>query len=307
MEPDLSRLITEQINERTRDLDQMSALEIVRVMNEEDRRVPLAVGEVLPQVAQAVEAMVDTLKQGGHIFYIGAGTSGRLGVLDASECPPTFSADPSWFQGIIAGGDTALRHAVEGAEDDPLQAATDLEEHGFCSRDLLVGLATSGRTPYVIGAVKYAKQTGARTVAITCNPGSVLGKLADIPIEVNVGPEVLVGSTRLKSGTAQKMILNMLSTATMVRMGKVYQNLMVDLQPSNQKLEDRARRIIRQITGVTPEEAEAAWLRCDKEVKTAIISLLTDQTPERARQLLRQAEGQVRKALQLAKKHLSDQ
>jgi N-acetylmuramic acid 6-phosphate etherase len=299
MEPDLSRLITEQINERTRQLDQMSALEIVRVMNEEDRRVPLAVEEVLPQVAQAVEAMVETLKQGGHIFYIGAGTSGRLGVLDASECPPTFNADPSWFQGIIAGGDTALRYAVEGAEDDPLQAATDLKERGFCSRDLLVGLATSGRTPYVIGAVEYAKQVGARTVAITCNPGSVLGKLSDIPIEVNVGPEVLVGSTRLKSGTAQKMILNMLSTATMVRMGKVYQNLMVDLQPSNRKLEDRARRIIQQITGVSPEEAEAAWLRCDKEVKTAIISLLTDQTPERARQLLRQAEGQVRKALQL--------
>lgn len=302
MEPDLSQLITEQFNEWTRQLDQMSALEIIRVMNDEDRRVPLAVAEVLPQVAQAVEAMVETLKHGGHIFYIGAGTSGRLGVLDASECPPTFSSDPTWFQSIVAGGDTALRHAVEGAEDNSLQGAKDLDERGFSSRDLLVGLAASGRTPYVVGAVEHAKRVGARTVAITCNPGSVLGKKSDIPIEVNVGPEVLVGSTRLKSGTAQKMILNMLSTATMVRIGKVYQNLMVDLQPSNRKLEDRARRIIRKVTGATPEEVEATWLQCDKEVKTAIVSLLTDQTPEQARQLLHQADGRVRKALSLTKK-----
>ncbi|GGE05761.1 N-acetylmuramic acid 6-phosphate etherase 1 [Marinithermofilum abyssi] len=290
--------ITERVNENTRNLDRMTALEIVTVMNQEDHLVPAAIQPVLPAVARTVDHMVDTLKQGGRIFYIGAGTSGRLGVLDASECPPTFSTDPEWVQGIIAGGDWALRHAVEGAEDSPEQGARDLMARDFCSRDLCIGLAASGRTPYVQGAISHAKKIGALTAVITCNPGSPLGRLADIPIEVNVGPEVLVGSTRLKAGTAQKLILNMLSTAAMVRMGKVYENLMVDLHPSNQKLKQRARRIVQSVTGACKDEVEQALIKCGGETKTAILMLMAGLDPEEARYRLNEADGMIQKALE---------
>ncbi|OYD07954.1 N-acetylmuramic acid 6-phosphate etherase [Paludifilum halophilum] len=299
MEKDLSHLRTEQINESTRHLDRMSSLEIVQAMNREDFRVPQAVEKSLSQVARTVEEMVKTVKGGGRIFYIGAGTSGRLGILDASECPPTFSTDPELVQGIIAGGEQALRFAVEGVEDSMDRGKADLQSRNFSSCDFLVGIAASGRTPYVLGALQYARQIGAGTASITCNPGSRMGQWADVAIEVDTGSEVLQGSTRLKSGTAQKMILNMLSTATMVRLGKAYQNLMVDLNPSNQKLEERSRRIIRIATGATREEVEQAYRACEGETKTAIVTLLTGTDPETARKRLHQAEGRVSLALDL--------
>ncbi|MBA4494073.1 N-acetylmuramic acid 6-phosphate etherase [Paenactinomyces guangxiensis] len=299
MNSDLSRLVTEQINERSKQLDQMDSLQIVQLMNEEDHQVPKAIQSILPEVAKTVDQIADTIRKGGRIFYIGAGTSGRLGVLDASECPPTFRTEPELFQGIVAGGDVALRSAVEGAEDSEEAGVRDLQERSFSAGDFLVGLAASGRTPYVCGAVQYANQIGAKTAAITCNPGSVLGQMAQFKLEVNVGPEVLVGSTRLKSGTAQKMILNMLSTASMVRLGKTYQNLMVDLKPSNFKLKDRALRIIRTTTGVNEQEADRALLACGDEVKTAMVMILADVTPEEARHRLERAKGRVADALQL--------
>lgn len=296
---DLSKLITEQGNPKSARLDEMSSLEIVRLMNEEDHEVPKAIRPILPCVAEVVERMVQTLRKNGRIFYIGAGTSGRLGVLDASELPPTFSADPAWVQGIIAGGDRALRIAVEGAEDSPEAGAHDLKERQVCDRDFVIGLAASGRTPYVWGAVQYARSIGAVTAAITCNPGSKLGQSVDYPLEVNVGPEIVVGSTRLKAGTAQKMILNMLSTATMVRLGKTYGHLMVDVRPSNEKLNNRAQRIIQALTEANEEEARHALASCGGEVKTAILTLLAEISPEEARKRLKQAEGRLKDALRL--------
>lgn len=294
---DLSKLITEQGNPKSAKLDEMSSFEIVQLMNEEDHKVPKAITPILPRIAEVVEQLTQTLKNGGRIFYIGAGTSGRLGVLDASECPPTFSTDPEWVQGIIAGSDYALRFAVEGAEDSPDDGAKDLQEKNLSSRDFVIGLAASGRTPYVIGAIQYAKQIGAATAAITCNPGSKLGQLVEYALEVNVGPEILVGSTRLKAGTAQKMILNMLSTATMVRLGKTYGNLMVDVKPTNEKLKNRAQRIIQTITGVTEEESKKALINCDNEVKTAILTLLMNITPQEARERLKRADGKLKEAM----------
>lgn len=294
---DLSKLITEQKNPKSARLDEMSSLEIVQLMNEEDHSVPKAITPILPNIAEVVERLTQTLRNSGRIFYIGAGTSGRLGVLDASECPPTFSTDPEWVQGIIAGSDHALRFAVEGAEDSPEAGAQDLKDRMLSSRDFVIGLAASGRTPYVIGAIQYAKQIGAGTAAITCNPGSKLGGLVEHPLEVNVGPEILVGSTRLKAGTAQKMILNMLSTATMVRLGKTYGNLMVDVKPTNEKLINRAQRIIQSITNTTAEEAQNALTTCDGEVKTAILMLLMDLSPQEARDRLNRADGRLKDAM----------
>lgn len=297
MDQEISRSITEEVNESTRNLDQMSTLEIVTAMNREDRLVPLAVNEVLPHVAETIDRMTETLQRGGRIFYIGAGTSGRLGVLDASECPPTFGTDPERVQGVIAGGDRALRFPVEGAEDSEAQGVQDLKSRGFGAGDFLVGIAASGGTPYVRGAIRHARSIGAGTAVITANPGSPLGKEAQFAIEVETGPEVLMGSTRLKAGTAQKLILNMLSTGTMVCLGKTWRNLMVDLQPTNAKLKHRARRIVELATSVSGQEAEAALQWCNGEAKTAILVLLGGWEPDQARRHLLEAGGRVGEAL----------
>ncbi|MDR6225409.1 N-acetylmuramic acid 6-phosphate etherase [Desmospora profundinema] len=297
MKPNEFEAKTEQVHPDTRELDKMDTRQIVQVMNEEDRRIAGAIKPILPDIARAIDRITDTIRHGGRLFYIGAGTSGRLGVLDASECPPTFGTDPNLVQGIIAGGDHALRFPVEGAEDSPEAGKQDLIQRSFSDHDFLVGIAASGNTPYVRGALKYAHDRGAATAAITCNPGSPAGRLADIPLEVDTGPEILMGSTRLKAGTAQKMILNMLSTGTMVRLGKTYQNLMVDLIPSNDKLCKRARRIVEMATGSTPMEVKRALAACGGETKTAIVMLLTGCTTSVARERLRQAEGRVRDAL----------
>ncbi|MCV0425654.1 MAG: N-acetylmuramic acid 6-phosphate etherase, partial [Roseibium sp.] len=251
----------------------------------------------LPAIAKAVELIADAFRAGGRLIYIGAGTSGRLGVLDASECPPTFSVPPSMVIGIIAGGDRALRDAVEGAEDSDAQGAADLKAAALTNRDVVVGIAVSGRTPYVIGALKFATEVGARTVALTCNPNSVMSRHAEISIAPVVGPEVVTGSTRLKSGTAQKMVLNMLTTAAMIRIGKTYQNLMVDLSISNSKLLTRAVGILSEITGVEPDEAAVLLAEADNDVKLAICMKLTGFSRDVAAKALKEHGGVLRKAI----------
>ncbi|MBC7594104.1 MAG: N-acetylmuramic acid 6-phosphate etherase, partial [Kineosporiaceae bacterium] len=238
----LAALSTETANERTRNLDTMSVSDLLAVMNEEDRTVPLAVAAALPEIERAVNVIVEARRRGGRLIYIGAGTSGRLGVLDAVECPPTFGTAPGEVLGLIAGGDRAFLRAVEGAEDDPDLAAADLRGVDLVATDVVVGVAASGRTPYVIGGLDYAREVGAATVSVSCNVGSLISAHANVAIEVNTGPEILTGSTRLKAGSAQKLVCNMLSTASMIRTGKVFHNLMVDVQPTNAKLIDRARR-----------------------------------------------------------------
>ena len=297
MKMDLSRMTTERRNAATMDLDQMTALEIATVMNQEDRKVPLAIEKALPQIAQTIEAVEAAFRQGGRLFYIGAGTSGRLGVLDASECPPTFGVDAGMVVGLIAGGDKALRFPIEGAEDDKELCVSDLKEQGLCAKDVLVGIAASGRTPYVLGGLEYARSLGCRTAAIACNRESAVGKAADIAIEVEVGPEVLTGSTRLKSGTAQKLIVNMISTGAMVRVGKAYQNLMVDVVQSNAKLQVRAENIVMEATGVEREEARKTIDAADGSVKTAITMILAKCDREEALSLLEKAGGKVREAI----------
>lgn len=295
---DLSRMTTEKRNAATMDLDQMSALEIATVMNQEDRRVPLAIEEALPQIARTIEAAENAFRQGGRLFYIGAGTSGRLGVLDASECPPTFGVDPGMVVGLIAGGDKALRFPIEGAEDDRELCVSDLKERNFCAKDVLVGIAASGRTPYVLGGLDYARSLGAATAAIACNKGSEVGRAADIAIEVEVGPEVLTGSTRLKSGTAQKLIVNMISTGAMVRIGKAYHNLMVDVVQSNAKLQTRAENIVMEATGVERDKARETIDAAGGSVKTAITMILAGCGRDEALSLLDKAHGRVRDAIQ---------
>jgi len=292
----INHLKTEQRNHATMELDKLSPIEIITIMNDEDAKVAAAVRLHLPEIAKAIEAIVARLRQGGRVIYIGAGTSGRLGVLDASECPPTFSTTDE-FIGIMAGGDTAIRNAVEGAEDNPDLGIEDLANLNVSSKDVVVGLAASGRTPYVMGAVNYARQRGAVTIAITCNPGSELGKLADIAINIAVGPEVLTGSTRLKSGTAQKMVLNMLSTASMVRSGKTYGNLMVDVKPSNLKLIERTVKIVQEATGCDDETARETLEKCNHRPKTAIVMILADCDEENALKRLESARGFVREAI----------
>ena len=271
----LSTLITEQRNPNSMHVDSLSALEIVQLMNEEDKQVPLAIEKCLPQIAQAVECIVAAFQQGGRLVYIGAGTSGRLGVLDASECPPTFGVSPEMVKGIIAGGERALRHPIEGAEDSKAQAVVDLQTIQFSSKDVLVGIAASGRTPYVIGALEYAKSLGSVTVSIASNPNSAMANIVDIAIDTVVGPEVLTGSSRLKSGTAQKLVLNMLTTASMILMGKCYQNLMVDVQASNEKLKARAIRIVMQATDCDKTLAEETLKLADQNAKLAIMMILS--------------------------------
>lgn len=294
---DLSRMTTEKRNAATMDLDQMSALEIATVMNQEDRNVPLAIEKALPQIAETIEAVENAFRQGGRLFYIGAGTSGRLGVLDASECPPTFGVDAGMVVGLIAGGDHALRFPIEGAEDSRELCVEDLKARELCSKDVLVGIAASGRTPYVLGGLEYAKSLGCKTAAIACNKGSAVGAAADIAIEVEVGPEVLTGSTRLKSGTAQKLIVNMISTGAMVRIGKAYHNLMVDVVQSNAKLQVRAENIVMEATGVEREKARETIDAADGKVKTAITMILANCSKDEALALLEKANGRVRDAI----------
>ena len=293
----LSTLITEQRNPNSMHVDSLSALEIVQLMNDEDKQVPLAIEKCLPQIAQAVECIVAAFQQGGRLVYIGAGTSGRLGVLDASECPPTFGVSPEMVKGIIAGGERALRHPIEGAEDSKTQAVVDLQTIQFSSKDVLVGIAASGRTPYVIGALEYAKSLGSVTVSIASNPNSAMANIVDIAIDTVVGPEVLTGSSRLKSGTAQKLVLNMLTTASMILMGKCYQNLMVDVQASNEKLKARAIRIVMQATDCDKALAEETLKQADQNAKLAIMMILSGLERAQAEALLEKHHGKLQLAL----------
>ena len=293
----LSTLITEQRNSNSMHVDSLSALEIVQLMNDEDKQVPLAIEKCLPQIAQAVECIVAAFQQGGRLVYIGAGTSGRLGVLDASECPPTFGVSPEMVKGIIAGGERALRHPIEGAEDSKAQAVVDLHTIQFSSKDVLVGIAASGRTPYVIGALEYAESLGSVTVSIASNPNSAMANIVDIAIDTVVGAEVLTGSSRLKSGTAQKLVLNMLTTASMILMGKCYQNLMVDVQASNEKLKARAIRIVMQATDCDKSLAEETLKQADQNAKLAIMMILSGLDRAQAEDLLEKHQGKLQLAL----------
>ena len=293
----LSTLITEQRNPNSMHVDSLSALEIVQLMNEEDKQVPLAIEKCLPQIAQAVERIVAAFQQGGRLVYIGTGTSGRLGVLDASECPPTFGVSPEMVKGIIAGGERALRHPIEGAEDSKAQAVVDLQTIQLSSKDVLVGIAASGRTPYVIGALEYAKSLGSVTVSIASNPNSAMANIVDIAIDTVVGPEVLTGSSRLKSGTAQKLVLNMLTTASMILMGKCYQNLMVDVQASNEKLKARAIQIVMRATDCDKALAEETLKQADQNAKLAIMMILSGLDRAQAEALLEKHQGKLQLAL----------
>ncbi|CAI1097560.1 MULTISPECIES: N-acetylmuramic acid 6-phosphate etherase [Serratia] len=293
----LGALVSETRNPATMGLDEMSTLEMVGCFNREDRKVPEAIEKVLPAIAQAVDLAAAALKAGGRLIYLGAGTSGRLGVLDASECPPTFGVPHGMVIGLIAGGPGALLKAVEGAEDDATLGEADLLALNLTATDIVVGLAASGRTPYVIGALRYARQLGCPTVAISCNPDSPIAHEAQVAISPVVGPEALTGSTRMKSGTAQKLVLNMLSTGAMVKLGKVYENLMVDVKATNVKLVDRACRIVVEATGAERSQAEAALKQTRFEVKPAILMILAGVDAEEAQQRLQQHDGYLRAAL----------
>ncbi|WP_260653988.1 N-acetylmuramic acid 6-phosphate etherase [Yersinia vastinensis] len=293
----LGALISESRNLATMDLDKLSTLEMLTRFNDEDRKVPEAIRLVIPAIAQAVDLAAEALKQGGRLIYLGAGTSGRLGVLDASECPPTFGVPHGMVVGLIAGGPGALLKAVEGAEDDILLGERDLQDLKLTPTDMVVGLAASGRTPYVIGALRYARQLGCPTAAISCNPDSPIAQEAQVAISPVVGPEALTGSTRMKSGTAQKLVLNMLSTGAMVKLGKVYQNLMVDVKATNEKLVDRACRIVVEATGAGRAEAENALSQTGFEVKPAILMILKGVSAEQANSDLQRHNGYLRAAL----------
>ncbi|HTP33092.1 MAG TPA: N-acetylmuramic acid 6-phosphate etherase [Candidatus Acidoferrales bacterium] len=293
----LEKLLTEQPNPASASIDALPTEEALRIINTEDQKVALAVAKEIPAIARAVDAAVAALERGGRLFYIGAGTSGRLGVLDASEIPPTYSAPPEMVQGIIAGGERALTRASETSEDDPSAGARDLVARGFTARDVLVGIAASGRTPYVLGAVAEARRLGAVTIGICCTPDAELSRAVDIPIAPLVGPEILAGSTRMKAGTAQKLVLNMLSTETFIRLGYVYGNLMVNVQPTNHKLVDRARRIIVDASGVTPERAAELLAASGNRVRTAIVMGKAGISREEAERRLEAAGGRVARAL----------
>ncbi|MEF9677912.1 N-acetylmuramic acid 6-phosphate etherase [Pectobacterium aroidearum] len=293
----LGKLVSETRNPATMALDQLPTLEMMHAFNQEDRKVPEAIAQVLPAIVEAVDLATASLQAGGRLIYLGAGTSGRLGVLDASECPPTFGVPHGLVIGLIAGGPGALLKAVEGAEDDPALGEADLKALDLTAVDMVIGLAASGRTPYVIGALRYARDVGCRTAAISCNPHSPIAQEAQVAISPVVGPEALTGSTRLKSGTAQKLVLNMISTGVMVKLGKVYQNLMVDVKATNVKLLDRACRIVVEATGAEREKARQALVLADNEVKPAILMLLANIDVTAARERLKQHNGYLREAL----------
>ncbi|SFB32477.1 N-acetylmuramic acid 6-phosphate etherase [Lentibacillus halodurans] len=294
---ELAKLITEKRNDNTMTLDQMSTMEMLNVINQEDKKVAGAVKNVLPKVNDAIEHIYKALNQGGRLFYVGAGTSGRLGVLDASECPPTFMTSDDMVQTIMAGGNGAFFHAVEGSEDDETQGVQDIKTKNLNYKDVVIGITASGRTPYPIGALKYAREIGAYTVSLSCNEHSLISEFADTEIEVIVGPEVLTGSTRMKAATAHKMILNMISTTTMVKLGKVYENLMVDVHASNYKLMQRAKRIIMEITGADYEEADRVLALTDNQVKPAIVMIKGGVTYQEAEEAIEQSNGYVRDAI----------
>ena len=293
----LETMLSEQRNPNTLHIDALSSLEVVTLLNHEDKQVAFAVEKNLPQIAQAVEHIVAAFQSGGRLVYMGAGTSGRLGVLDASECPPTFGVPSSMVVGLIAGGETALRNAVEGAEDNREAGEQDLRHIHFSRKDVLVGIAASGRTPYVIGGLQYAKQLGATTISLVSNPNASMSDIADIAITTAVGPEALTGSSRLKSGTAQKMVLNILTTAAMIRLGKCYQNLMVDVQATNQKLKARAIRIVMQATECDQPTAEQTLFTTHGNAKLAIMMLLSGLDKDQAEAVLAQKKGRLQDAL----------
>lgn len=293
---DLKSLVTETRNRKSMNIDTLSTLEMATIMNEEDKEVAIAIEKELPAIVEAIDAISAAFMDGGRLIYIGAGTSGRLGILDASECPPTYGTDPSMVVGLIAGGEYAIRNAVEGAEDNRELGVEDLKGLNFNSKDILVGIAASGRTPYVIGAMEYAKSLGATVVGLSCNPGSPIAEKADIAISPVPGPEVVTGSTRLKSGTTQKLVLNMLTTLSMVKIGKVYGNLMVDVQATNEKLVERQKRIVMEATDVSKEEAAEALKKCNNHCKSAIFMILSGLSAEEAMKKLHEHRGFIRKA-----------
>jgi N-acetylmuramic acid 6-phosphate etherase len=291
--------ITEQENPRTAQISELPTLEIIRLMNEEDARVADAVRFALPQVARAIDRIVERLRAGGRLFYVGTGTSGRLGVLDAAECPPTFGVSPELVQGVIAGGYEALYRAVEASEDDKEAGACDLERRGVTADDAVVGIAASGRTPYTVGAVEFARSLGAFTAAVTCVPDSPITRAAEVPIVAVVGPEVITGSTRLKAGTAQKMILNMISTVAMIRLGYVKGNRMTNLQPRNTKLRARAVRILRAELGLDEEQAQAALDRAGDDLRTALVMCKTGRTRDEAEAALKAVQWRIADAVRM--------
>lgn len=294
-------LITEGRNPNTLDIDKLNTLSMLKKINDEDKKVAFAIEKELPKIAEAVDKTAERLKKGGRLIYIGAGTSGRLGVLDASECPPTFGTDPEMVQGIIAGGDRAIKMSVEGAEDDESLGKNDLIKKGLTNKDVVVGIAASGRTPYVIKALEYAREIGALTIGITCNPDCVMKDVVDILVSPVVGPEVIMGSTRMKAGTAQKLILNMISTTVMIKLGKVYSNLMVDVKASNVKLVDRAKRILKLATNADDELINKTLKLTNYNVKLSILIILTKMDKDSAYKLLEESEGYIAKAIEKVK------
>ncbi|ODT05864.1 MAG: N-acetylmuramic acid 6-phosphate etherase [Mesorhizobium sp. SCN 65-20] len=298
---ELGRLVSEERNPRTMDIDLVPPIDVLRMINDEDKTVAFAVEKVIPEVAATVDRIIAAFRQGGRLIYMGAGTSGRIGVLDASECPPTFRVPPTMVVGLIAGGYSALLKATEGAEDSQAKGAEALAEIDLTAKDVVVGIAASGRTPYVIGGLNYAKKIGATAIALSCNPQSAIAEIADIAISPVVGPEVLTGSTRMKAGTAEKLVLNMLTTASMIGIGKTYENLMVDLKASNKKLVARAARIVMQATECSLEEAQAALAETHNDVKLAILIVMTGMSLAEARSALDGSKGFLRQAIQDAK------
>ncbi|MFG6493728.1 N-acetylmuramic acid 6-phosphate etherase [Fictibacillus sp. UD] len=296
---DLTKLATEKRNPDTVNIDELSTLEVIRKIHEADLGVVSCITPVLTEISKVAEKVVKAFENGGRLIYIGAGTSGRLGVLDASECPPTYGTDPNLVVGVIAGGDYALQHAIEGAEDDPELGKSDLQKLKLTNKDVVVAIAASGRTPYCLGAMGYSKSQGAFTAALVCAANSPMEKLADISIPIITGPEVVTGSTRMKAGTAQKLVLNMISTASMIRWGKVYSNLMVDVQPTNEKLRQRAKNIIVEATGASEKEAEEALLNQGGNTKAAIFQLITGVAPNDAKPYLDQHDGKLKEAIRM--------
>ncbi|UKA12654.1 N-acetylmuramic acid 6-phosphate etherase [Photobacterium damselae] len=297
MKIDLSQLVTESRNQASNAIDTLSTLDMVTVINQEDQKVALAVEKTLPEIALAVDAIADAFMAGGRLIYMGAGTSGRLGILDASECPPTYGSNPNQVVGLIAGGHKAIFKAVENAEDNQELAEQDLQNLGLTENDVVVGIAASGRTPYVIGGMKYARSVGAQVVAVSCNPQSEMTKIADIAITPVVGAEVVTGSSRMKAGTAQKLVLNMLTTGAMIRTGKVFGNLMVDVEATNAKLIQRQTNIVMQATDCDAAQAEEALSACDRHCKTAILMILAGLDAEQAKKQLANHNGFIRSAL----------
>lgn len=297
----LAKLTTEARNQHSMTIDSMTIQEMLTTINNEDMKVAQAVKKVIPLITEAVEAVYKAFSNGGRLFYVGAGTSGRIGILDAVECPPTFSIKPDRVQAVMAGGMEAIERAVEGAEDDSAQGAEDLKARKLSNIDVVIGIAASGRTPYVAGALTYANNVGATTVSLTSNEGSVISQHANIKIEVVTGPEVLTGSTRMKAATAHKMVLNMITTSVMIKSGKVYENLMVDLKVSNEKLRERAKNIVSRITGVTLERAEKVLALTEYEVKPAIVMIKANVNLQQAKKAIEEADGYVRQAIDLFK------